>query len=1069
MAKSLRSKLANMALCCTVVTGTVGQATPVFAQSETSMEVKSEVYTSKTSDSGINGEIVNTHQTEDQVEGTKDAWETEKEDATQFGAIKVLKSDSDSPSMAAMFFEQTDLPMEMIDGKLSLKLKVSKDGMGQKDAIVGLSEKVEDKYEPLNLKYKEDANIRYIVTDIKFEDIKAPVTLQCQINAGFMVMTQELRIFLTDETIEKLEDQEKQSIEMNVQATNETVYEANDGTITVSAIGGSGNFEYTIDNGQNWSSENVFNNLRPGTYQVAVRDVNDTENVTKAEEVIIVAAKKQVVTPMPSGEYKVNIKVLHETEDKDSHAGSYFTKENVDLVIKDSKAYLKLRIARDAGEMKDIIAGLEVKENESFNPLTLNYVESENKRYVEAEITLTSLTDTKYVRCYISTPFHKADYVLRVKLAEESIKEILEEKSPEVIVVPVTAKAEKIDNQGIAIKATGGSGKFEYTIDGGVTWKTENEFKNLGAGTYKVGARDAENVTNVTTFEEIVIQAPASSTDTEETGIKDGSYSVNISVLKENSDEPSMAASYFTKTGLPLRIQNGKAYLTVQVKKDGMGMTDVITFLKQRINGKYQSLDLRYKDDKSKAYVVAEIEFESLDDVAYIQCGISAISGYAPVLRIKLDKNSLQEGAGSIDTSIVSPTTISKVEAENGKVKIKLSASDSSLTADSFTGKLYLNNDEKGTELKMKDFKVENDVVTFTYDEIKAIEKDQELVIGIILNDAETKSEPFIVKGLLSEATVQTKLSLKENAKEIKYIKGYAPDLFKPNEKVTKAETLSMLSLLVNGVENKYYTAHISIRHAEKDEPSMAGQFFKTEGIKVKKQAGRYFVELEIANEGLGFTDIITGISQKIGDTYKSVEVRKTQDMKKAYVTLEVANLDEAIALKTGIAPMGAVAPELRIVIDQKSLQESGFESGFTDIDMWAKDAIMLFEEAGVIEASENGMFNPNQNITRAEFTKIVAQVAGLDMSKEYTYAFKDLKGHVYEKYILAAAEAGYVQGYGNDTFKPEETITRAEAVKIINKLIGKTPETSEVAENPFKDLTSNHWAYDEILSAVER
>ena len=192
------------------------------------------------------------------------------------------------------------------------------------------------------------------------------------------------------------------------------------------------------------------------------------------------------------------------------------------------------------------------------------------------------------------------------------------------------------------------------------------------------------------------------------------------------------------------------------------------------------------------------------------------------------------------------------------------------------------------------------------------------------------------------------------------------------------------------------------------------------------------------------------------------------QDMKKAYVTLEVANLDEAIALKTGIAPMGAVAPELRIVIDQKSLQESGFESGFTDIDMWAKDAIMLFEEAGVIEASENGMFNPNQNITRAEFTKIVAQVAGLDMSKEYTYAFKDLKGHAYEKYILAAAEAGYVQGYGNDTFKPEETITRAEAVKIINKLIGKTPETSEVAENPFKDLTSNHWAYDEILSAVE-
>ena len=277
-----------------------------------------------------------------------------------------------------------------------------------------------------------------------------------------------------------------------------------------------------------------------------------------------------------------------------------------------------------------------------------------------------------------------------------------------------------------------------------------------------------------------------------------------------------------------------------------------------------------------------------------------------------------------------------------------------------------------------------------------------------------------------------------------------------------------MLSLLVNGATNDYYSANISVLQADKDEASMSAQFFKQEGIQITKQEDSYLVELEIANEGLGFTDIITAIEQKVDGAYKTVEVRKSQDMKKAYVTLEVKNLDDAIVLKTGISPLGNVMPELRIVVDTKTIKETEFVSSYTDIDMWAKDAITLFEEAGVIGGDGETTFNPNADMTRAEFVKIIVQVAGLEVSTNYEHNFKDLVGHENEAYIAAAVKAGYINGYANNTFKPEGTLTRAEAVKIINKLIGHTEETNVEVENPFKDLSANHWAYAEILKVTE-
>ena len=1076
MAKSLRNKLANMALCCTVVTSTVGQVIPVFAQDEVVIKNEAAV-----GDRNIHSMAITTGSalkitTEESVQ---DPWEDEKVDAKHYGTIKVYKVNQDQESMAAQFFTKEDLPIEIVDGKVSLKLKVSKDGMGVQDAITSLEQKVGEKtYEALTLKYANAADVRYIVTEINFENIEEPVVLKCGIDAGFTKMTQELRVFLTEETIAYLKaqgiGQEKTSVAMNVTHTDETVYEAADGSITITATGGKGNYEYTIDGGQNWSTEYVFENLEPGTYNVAVRDADDRTNVTEFKEIVIIK-KEKLSSQMPEGKYDVEIEVLHETKDEPSKLAGYVTKENVSLNIQDSKAYLTFKVARD--DLKfgdnglDMIGNLGLKVGDTYEALDLNYVEDETGRYVVTEIVLDSLDEVAYLQCDMVRPFaHSAK--VRVKLTTDSIHKILDSQTPETKpeIAPVEISVEKTDATGltgtITVTATGGEGTYEYTIDGGANWQSANHFTGLAVGTYQVGARDVQNTENVSAFQEIVIAEKGASNNGD---LEDGYYSVNIEVLHETQNTASMAAGFFNTEGLPLHIQNGVAYLTIQVLKDGMGMKDVITSLEQRIDGKYRSLYLNYLNDSSKRYVTAEVKLESVDDTAYLRCGIAPMQGMNPVLRIKLDQSSIQEGAGSINTNFKpdEAMTINKVEAENGKVTVYLNGTDEELTANDFQGKVYLNGDTKGESLRLKDFKMEDEVISFTYDAIEAAEKDKTVTIGITLNEVETKSNTFTVKGSLSESSTTT-LSLKENAKEIKYIKGYEDGTFRPKNKVTKAEALSMLSLLVNGVQNSYYSADISILHATKDEASMAGQFFKNDGIRIKKQGEGYFIELEIANEGLGFTNIITGIEQKIGDHYKALEVRKSQDMKKAYVTLEVASLEEAITLKTGIAPMGNVAPELRIVVDTKSLTETEFVSSYIDIDMWAKDAITLFEEAGIIGEDGKETFSPNEYITRAEFVKIIVLVGGLQVSEDYTHTFKDIKGHALEAYIAAAAEADYVHGCGDNTFKPEGILTRAEAVKVINKLVGNTEEPNVDIENPFKDLSPNYWAYTEILKVTE-
>jgi hypothetical protein len=71
--------------------------------------------------------------------------------------------------------------------------------------------------------------------------------------------------------------------------------------------------------------------------------------------------------------------------------------------------------------------------------------------------------------------------------------------------------------------------------------------------------------------------------------------------------------------------------------------------------------------------------------------------------------------------------------------------------------------------------------------------------------------------------------------------------------------------------------------------------------------------------------------------------------------------------------------------------------------------------------------------------------------------------------YINSAAVKGWVSGFGDGTFRPQENITRAQVVTIVNRMLVRKIELEDISEDVtvFVDLTKNHWAYCEIMEAV--
>ncbi|WP_218093541.1 S-layer homology domain-containing protein [Paenibacillus solanacearum] len=128
----------------------------------------------------------------------------------------------------------------------------------------------------------------------------------------------------------------------------------------------------------------------------------------------------------------------------------------------------------------------------------------------------------------------------------------------------------------------------------------------------------------------------------------------------------------------------------------------------------------------------------------------------------------------------------------------------------------------------------------------------------------------------------------------------------------------------------------------------------------------------------------------------------------------------------------------------------------------WAMEAIQEMTGHQVIEGYSDGTFHPDSPITRAEMASIASRVKHLE-TKQTT--FSDTTNHWAEASIGAAQAAGLMSGYPDGMFHPDQSLTRAEAVTIVNRMMGITDSPHSVPVI-WKDVPSTYWAYEQIQIA---
>lgn len=192
-------------------------------------------------------------------------------------------------------------------------------------------------------------------------------------------------------------------------------------------------------------------------------------------------------------------------------------------------------------------------------------------------------------------------------------------------------------------------------------------------------------------------------------------------------------------------------------------------------------------------------------------------------------------------------------------------------------------------------------------------------------------------------------------------------------------------------------------------------------------------------------------------------------------------NRDDHVAYIMGY-PDGTVQPEGQITraeactIFFRLLTESSRDyyfsktNDYSDVNRgdWFNNAISTLSNAGIVTGYNDGTFRPNQPITRGEMAKIIANFANLNKG---TKSFTDLSGHWSKTYVELAAGNGWIAGYPDGSFRPDQKITRAETVTMINRVLERVPAKelrllSRSIMLTFPDNNPGDWYYIAIQEA---
>ncbi|MFS0872592.1 DUF4073 domain-containing protein [Paenibacillus xylanilyticus] len=154
---------------------------------------------------------------------------------------------------------------------------------------------------------------------------------------------------------------------------------------------------------------------------------------------------------------------------------------------------------------------------------------------------------------------------------------------------------------------------------------------------------------------------------------------------------------------------------------------------------------------------------------------------------------------------------------------------------------------------------------------------------------------------------------------------------------------------------------------------------------------------------------------------------------------------------------------------------ETANSVSFMDVDAthWAASNIEQAQAAGIMKGMSATQFAPEGSVTRAQMAAIayrwMQQQSNAAAANEPGASFADVSTDSWAAEAIAYVQsAGLMTGYTDGTFKPDNKLTRAEAVKVLNVLFNRTPVTG-TSSVTFTDVPATHWAYADIEAAAQK
>lgn len=295
--------------------------------------------------------------------------------------------------------------------------------------------------------------------------------------------------------------------------------------------------------------------------------------------------------------------------------------------------------------------------------------------------------------------------------------------------------------------------------------------------------------------------------------------------------------------------------------------------------------------------------------------------------------------------------------------------------------------------------------------------------------------------------------------------------------------TSESLYYYVDGYKDGRYATAPSVSQAE------AGTMF------IKGKAGSYAsIRVEDANGTKIGTTTANGDGEfacyldrklSLGETIKVIASESSKyDSQTTYKVVDTSLSGQTYARVSYIKgyPDGTFKPSNNVTRAEAAqmfatLLNSGTSFGtssvtkFTDANnKWYSPAVNYIAGKGLLSGYSDGTFKPDADITRAEFAQMISGY--LKAGYAGSANFKDVKGHWASDAIDKVFGNKAVEGYPDGTFKPNKTLTRAEAVTVLNAVFNRYTTSSSLNNvssanlKNYSDISSSHWAYYQILDA---